>query len=43
MLEKLRKCSNVEEIVKCIKDFYRSYDIDNYIPGGVVFIYKKGR
>ena len=38
MLEKLRQCSNVEEIVKCIKDFYHLYDIDNYIPG----IYKEG-
>ena len=38
MLEKLRQCSNVEEIVKCIKNFYHLYDIDNYIPG----IYKEG-
>ena len=38
MLEKLRQCSNVEEIVKCIKDFYHLYDIDNYILG----IYKEG-
>ena len=38
MLEKLRKCANVEEIVECIKNFYCSYDTDNYIPG----IYKEG-
>lgn len=38
MLEKLRQCSNVEEIAKYIKDFYHLYDIDNYIPG----IYKEG-
>lgn len=38
MLENLRKCSNVKEIVNCIKSFYHSYDKDNYIPG----IYKEG-
>lgn len=38
MLDKLRKCNNVEEIIKCIREFYHSYDSNNYIPG----IYKEG-
>lgn len=38
MLDKLRKCSNVEEVIKCIREFYHSYDSSNYIPG----IYKEG-
>ena len=38
MLDKLRKCNNVEEVIKCIREFYHSYDSSNYIPG----IYKEG-
>lgn len=38
MLEKLRKCQNVIEVIECIKLFYCSYDTSNYIPG----IYKEG-
>lgn len=38
MLDKLRKCNNVEEIIKCIREFYHSYDNSNYIPG----IFKEG-
>lgn len=38
MLDKLRKCNNVEEVIKCIREFYHSYDSNNYIPA----IYKEG-
>lgn len=38
MLDKLRKCNNVEEVIKCIREFYHSYDSNNYISA----IYKEG-
>lgn len=38
MLEKLRECNNIDEIIKCIRDFFHLYDNNNYIPG----IYKEG-
>lgn len=38
MLDKLRKCNNVDDIIKCIREFFHSYDSSNYIPG----IYKEG-
>lgn len=33
MLEKLRKCSSVEEIKECVRNFYHTFDNDTYIPG----------
>lgn len=26
----LRKCNNVEEVIKCIREFYHSFDSSNY-------------
>lgn len=38
MIEKLRKCHNIDEIIKEIKRFYESYDDNYYIPA----IYQEG-
>ena len=38
MIDNLRKCNTIQEIISTIKEFYKSYDNNNYIPG----IYKEG-
>lgn len=38
MIDKLRKCQNIDEIVKEIKKFYESYDDNYYLPA----IYQEG-
>ena len=32
MIDKLRKCQNIDEIIKEIKKFYESYDDNYYLP-----------
>ena len=38
MIDKLRKCQNIDEIIKEIKKFYESYDDNYYLPA----IYQEG-
>lgn len=38
MIDSLRQCKTINEMIEVIRSFYKSYDNNNYIPG----IYKEG-